>query len=239
MIYKITSKQNQKIKELLLLNKNNIRKQEKKFIVEGYHLLEMALENNKVVSIFTTSEIKNIDQNIPQYIVNDEIMEKISSLKCSQGVIAVCKMNEEKYISSNKVLFLDDVSDPGNVGTIFRTALAFNYKDIIVTSGCASTYNEKVIQASQGAIFKLNIIEKDYEYLKQLKDYEILATEIKGSISLKNISHEDKFILVLGNEARGVRKEILDIANQRIRIDIRDMESLNVAIAGAIAMYEL
>lgn len=239
MIYYITSKQNSKIKDVLSLYKNNIREKERKFIVEGFHLLEMALNNNKVESIFTLKQIDNIPENIPQYIISEDILNKISLLKNSQGVLAVVKYNDEKPISSNKILYLDDVSDPGNLGTILRTALAFSYKDIIVSKKCCSIYNEKVIQASQGAIFKLNIIQKDFNYLKELKDYQIIATEIKGSITLDKLNKKDKFVLVLGNESRGVRNEILSLSDVRLRIDINDIESLNVAIAGAILMYEL
>ncbi len=239
MIYYISSKQNSKIKDLLSLYKSNIREKERKFIVEGFHLLEMALINNKVEAIFTLKEINSIPENIPQYIINEDILNKISLLKNSQGVLAVVSFNEEKPISSNKVLYLDDVSDPGNLGTILRTALAFSYKDIIVSKNTCSIYNEKVIQASQGAIFKLNIIKKDYTYLKELKDYLVIATEIKGSITLDELVKKDKFVLVLGNESHGVRNEILSLSDIRLRIDIKDIESLNVAIAGAILMYEL
>lgn len=238
MIQKILSKQNEKIKDLVKLSKSSEKESRQQFIVEGYHLLEMALASNSVVSVFSLKEL-DIPSNISQYIVTEEIMEKISSSKSPQGVVAICLMNKEKSIVSNKVLYLDDVSDPGNMGTILRTALAFGYNDIIVSKNSCSVYNEKVVQSSQGAIFELNIVKGDVSTLKNLEGYEILATEIKGSVSLKDVKHQDKFVLVLGNEAHGVSKEILSIADQRIRIDIRDIESLNVAIAGAICMYSL
>ena len=235
----ITSKQNEKIKDIVKLSKQSEKEASQQFIVEGYHLLEMALEAKVVLKVFTLKEIKDLSSSIPQYIVTPEIMDKISSLKSPQGVLAICSMKKEKSLSNDKILYLDDVSDPGNMGTILRTALAFGYKDIIVSKNSVSIYNEKVVQSSQGAIFKLNVVKGDASTLKNLKDYEILATEIKGSVSLKEVKHQKKFVLVLGNESRGVSKEILDISHQRIRIDIKDIESLNVAIAGAIAMYSL
>ena len=95
------------------------------------------------------------------------------------------------------------------------------------------------MQASQGAIFKINIVsDKNLFDLKKEK-YQIIATEIKGSISLEKVQKKDKFVLVLGNEAHGVSKETLELADYRVRIDIKNIESLNVAIAGAIAMYSL
>jgi RNA methyltransferase, TrmH family len=239
MIEYISSRQNSKIKEVTKLFQMSEKKAQGKFIIEGYHLLEMALSANVVNVVFSLKEEKNVPSSIPQYIITPEILEKISLTKSSQGVVAICLMKEEKEITSNNVLYLDDVSDPGNMGTLLRTALAFGYKDVLVSSNSCSIYNEKVIQASQGAIFSLNVKTCDMEGLKKLKDYQILATEIKGSIDIRDIKEVSKHILVLGNEARGVRKEILQLASQRIRIDIEDMESLNVAIAGGIAMYSL
>lgn len=239
MIFEIKSRQNERIKEVVKLQQASHKETKQQFIVEGFHLLEMALNANAVKEIYTLKEIPNLSKDIPQYIVTPEIMEKISSSKSPQGVVAVCSMKNAEPITSNKVLYLDDVSDPGNMGTLLRTALAFGYKDVIVSAHSCSVYNEKAIQSSQGALFNLNILKGDASLLKNLKGYEILATEIKGSIDLKSIKAPQRFVLVLGNEAHGVSKEILDIADKRIRIDIKDIESLNVAIAGAICMYSL
>ena len=236
MIYEIKSRQNDKIKEVVKLSNIKSSKEANLFKIEGFHALEMALEAKAVKSVFVTKEIKDLPSNIPQYIVSREIMEKISYAKNPQGVVVVCNYIPVRAITSNKVLLLDDVSDPGNVGTLLRTALAFGYKDVIMLGGC-SQYNEKVLQSTQGAIFKLNIVN-DID-INSLKDYEILATEIKGSVELSKVTPGPKHILVLGNEAHGVSNKILSLASKRIRIDISDIESLNVAVAGAIAMYKL
>ena len=233
MIKKIDSKQNQKIKDLQKLSVPKFSKEQRLFKIEGFHALEMARKSGSLLSVFTTKEIKDLE--VPQYLVSKEIMESISSAKTPQGVVCVCTYLEEKPIKSHKVLMLDDVQDPGNLGTLLRTALAFGYNDVILKDGC-SPYNEKVLQSTQGAIFKLNIV--NYEGSLP-KGYEVIATEIKGSVDLSTIIKVNKHILVLGNEAHGVSKEILDIANKRVRIDIKNIESLNVAIAGAIAMYTL
>ena len=233
MIKKIDSKQNQKIKDLQKLSVPKFSKEQRLFKIEGFHALEMARKSGSLLSVFTTKEIKDLE--VPQYLVSKEIMESISSAKTPQGVVCVCTYLEEKPIKSHKVLMLDDVQDPGNLGTLLRTALAFGYNDVILKGGC-SPYNEKVLQSTQGAIFNLNIV--NYEGSLP-KGYEVIATEIKGSVDLSTIIKVNKHILVLGNEAHGVSKEILDIANKRVRIDIKNIESLNVAIAGAIAMYTL
>ena len=231
MITRIESRQNQKIKDLM---NPKFLKENKLFKIEGFHAFEMAKNSGVLVSVFSTKEIKEFDEQ--QYIVTSSIMESISSAKTPQGIVCVCKYIEEKPLSSSKVLLLDNVSDPGNLGTLLRTALAFGYKDVILKEGC-SQYNEKVLQSTQGAIFELNIL--NHFDKEMLKDYNVIVTEIKGSVELSKVEKEKKHILVLGNEAHGVSKEILELADQRVRIDIKDIESLNVAVAGAIAMYEL
>ena len=242
MIINISTKQNTKIKEIgKLISDNSYRKERKEFVIEGFHLLEMALEDRLVKAIFSLEPIKNIDEKITNYIVSEDILKKISTQKNPQGVVAICSMRKEKEISHNNVLYLDGVSDPGNLGTLLRTALAFSFKDVILSKGSVSLYNEKTISSSQGAIFRLNIISGDEQNLINLKEkgYKILATEIKGSVELKNIKKSDKQVLILGNEAHGVNEKILNLADERIRIDINEIESLNVAICGAIMMHYL
>ena len=231
---KIESRQNERIKDLMKLSLSKYSKEQRLFKIEGFHALEMAKQSGTLLSVFTTDEIP--DLHVPQYLVSKDIMESISSVKSPQGVICVCSYLDEMPIKSNKVLLLDNIQDPGNLGTILRTALAFGYTDVILRGGC-SQYNEKVLQATQGAIFNLNIIP--FEDEDQLEGYEIIATEIKGSVELSTVGKIKKHILVLGNEAHGVSKEFLEIADKRVRIDINEIESLNVAIAGAIAMYQL
>ena len=234
MIYKIDSKQNQKIKDLVKLSQPKFSKEKKHFKIEGFHALEMAKESGVLVSVFATKEIENLD--VPQYIVNEELMKYISATTSPQGVVCVCNFFKEKPISSSKILLLDNVTDPGNLGTLLRTALAFGYLDVILLNGC-SQYNEKVLQSTQGAIFGLNILN-NFDY-KKLDNYQILATDLKGNVDLSTINNISNHILVLGNEAHGVSKDILNSATKRVKINIKNIDSLNVAIAGAIAMYHL
>lgn len=240
MIYKIESKQNPKIKELANLRKQSGRKEANEFIVEGFHLLEMALKFGSVKRVFLTKENKDIPSNIPQYIVSEEILQKISLEKSPQGVVSVCELLRQKDELSDRILYLDDVSDPGNLGTLLRTALAFGYNSVLLSKNSCSIYNEKAIQSSQGALFELNIIEgvSDLAKYKAL-GYEFIATEIKGSVSLDELTPKAKHILVLGNEAHGVSEAVLKLADKRVRIDIENIESLNVGVAGGIAMYKL
>ena len=238
MIQEISSKQNAKVKYCLKLHQQAFRDEEQKFLVEGEHLLEMALQNNSVLEVFTLKERNDLTKNINQYLVNEEILRKIAFTMNPQSVVAVCKMSSKKPVQSDRILYLDDVSDPGNLGTILRTALAFGYNDILLSQNCCSVYNEKAIQASQGALFTLNIHQNfDMKKLQQI-GYQIVATEVKGSVGLDSFKPNRKHILILGNESRGVSRELLDISDARVRIDIKNIESLNVGVAGGIVMHQ-
>ena len=201
MIINISSKQNTKIKEIgKLISDNSYRKERKEFVIEGFHLLEMALEDRLVKAIFSLEPLKNIDEKITNYIVSEDILKKISTQKNPQGVVAICSMRKEKEISHNNVLYLDGVSDPGNLGTLLRTALAFSFKDVILSKGSVSLYNEKTISSSQGAIFRLNIISGDEQNLINLKDQIISIinepdTYDAESMKLQENSHRSSAVL--------------------------------------------
>ncbi len=238
MIYKITSKENKIIKYTLKLKESKYIKKEKKFIIEGEHLLEMAI-NNGLEYVICDKEL-NLSDDINQYIVTEDILKKISSNKSFSHIIGVCKIKENAKIDGDLILYLDNLQDPGNIGTILRTALAFNVKTIISNS-IIPFYNQKTIQASQGAIFYLNLIPEDFKILSVLKgDYTLVGTALRGNtILLNDFRKPSKMILVVGNEGKGVSKDILDICDYTIKIDIANIESLNVAIATAICLYHL
>ena len=234
----ITSKDNKKIKELMKLYDNKYRLEKGLFIVEGYHLFEMAKDANLLMEVYST---KQIEVDVPLYIITEDILKKISKTKSPQGIISICKMKEPKELG-NKVIYLDNIQDPGNLGTILRSALAFNYFDIIISSDSVSLYNEKTISASQGALFKLNILtNKDKDYLSYLKDkgYNLISTALNDSEPISDLKLKDKNVIIFGNEGNGVRKEILDMSNQKVRIDMDNIDSLNVGVAASILMYLL
>ena len=237
MIINIKSTQNEKIKYFNKLKDLSFSKKEGKFLIEGVHLIKMASKYLECVILPEESSEFNCDE----YVVSKEVLDKLSQGKCSARIIGVCKYKEEKTSNSRHLIYLNRVQDPGNVGTIFRTALAFNFKDIIVDDGCASKYNLKTIQASQGAIFDLNIMNKDVSYLKELKDkgYKIIVTTLApDSRYLSEISKVlDRYVLVFGNEGTGVSKEILDLADIKLKIQISNIDSLNVAISAGILMH--
>ena len=176
--------------------------------------------------------------DIEQIIVNKAIIEKLSLYKNASSIIGVCTYPLYQEIKGDRLLYLDDVQDPGNVGTLIRTALAFSYSGVVLSSGSASLYNDKVISSTKGAIFLIPIYkEVDLDEVKN-KGYQIIATALNNAIDYKTVKLEKKTCLVLGNEGQGVSDINLDIADYIVKIDMDNIDSLNVAVAGGILMNE-
>ena len=150
----ITSTKNPLIKELLELKKSSIKKQKQMFLVDGEDFIFLAHEKKLLKMILTLSYQEKYD-DIEQIIVTKPILDKLSSNVNSSSMIGVCSFFIQKEIIGNKLIYLDGVQDPGNVGTIIRTALAFNYDGVILSNDTASIYNDKVISSTKGALFKI------------------------------------------------------------------------------------
>lgn len=235
-----TSINNPKIKYLYKLKDKKFRDKEKLYIIEGEHLVKEALKRNLVKEIYCLENV-NIDYPNINYISSD-VMKHITSLNSIPQVIALCIKEEKKEIG-NKIVILEDVQDPGNIGTIIRSAVAFNVDTVILTKGCADIYSPKVLRATQGMIFHLNIINDEIEnitpILKQ-KNIKILGTKVDNGKNLQTIEKMDKFAIIMGNEGSGVKKETLDICDEYIYIQMnKNCESLNVGVATSIILYEL
>lgn len=244
----IRSLQNEQIKNFARLKEKKYRDETGLFIVEGDHLVRMALEANCLTTLLVAEEeLENyldiIDED-KTIIVTESIINKLSFTKSPQNVIGVAKQNTFDKKDVSKVLVLDTLQDPGNVGTLIRSALAFNYDKIYVSESTVDVYNEKVIRASQGAIFKINIVKKElneiYRILKK-NNFEILVTSLtNNSIYLEEVTKKDKFAIVLGNEGNGVSEVSLKNATSVVKIKMsEEIDSLNVAVAGSIVMYTL
>ena len=232
----ITSTKNPLIKELLELKKSSIKKQKQMFLVDGEDFIFLAHEKKLLKMILTLSYQEKYD-DIEQIIVTKPILDKLSSNVNSSSMIGVCSFFIQKEIIGNKLIYLDGVQDPGNVGTIIRTALAFNYDGVILSSDTASIYNDKVISSTKGALFKIPLY-LDVN-INELKDkYCLVATSLHNALNYKEFKNRDKFILILGNEGQGVKKEIIEIASYNVKIPMDNIDSLNVAIAGGILMNE-
>ena len=147
----------------------------------------------------------------------------------------------KSLITIEPIIFLDDLRDPGNLGTILRTGLAFDFINVVASPNSVNFYNDKVIMAGQGAHFRLNLVTMEFnQLLQQAKKhgYQIVATSLKKATPLETLTSSEKMVLVIGNEARGVSKEVLDAGDQIIKISMSNaIESLNASIAAAIIMH--
>lgn len=240
----ITSLDNDRIKGYIKLKDRKYRKKTNSFIVEGRHLVLEAYKAGKIIElILEKDEVLPLD--LPTVYVTNEIINKISEMDNPTTVMALCRMDDTDEIKGEKILMLDGVQDPGNLGTIVRSALAFNIDTIVLSPECVDLYNSKVIRSTQGMLFGINIIRKDLEsVIKSLKQQEvpIYGTRVEYGENVVNLKDKDKkrFGLIMGNEGQGVRREILDMCDKYLFIDMNDkVESLNVAVATSILLYEL
>ena len=236
MIKAITSKDNPRVKFALSLKENKFRKANKMFLAETFKSLEMALANNQVVEVFATEWI-NLPEDITLNLVSEDILKKLSSNVNPEGVVFIAKMNEY-HGDYHKILYLDHIQDPGNMGTLIRTALAFSYDAVVASKESVSFYNEKVINSSKGAIFAIPVLEEDLSKYKG--SHQIIVTSLSDkSISLDDVKVKGDFVLVLGSESHGVSKSSMDLADIQVKIPMDNIDSLNVAVAGGILMYKI
>ena len=227
----ITSSSNKLIKDLIKLKNNK----EERFLIEGKDLLDLAYLNNLLEMVITTED-KDEFNNVETIIVPKFILEKLSNNKSVQSYIGVSRLPKISSKLGDKLVYLDGVQDPGNVGTIIRTALAFSYDGVILSKDSASLTNSKVIQSTKGALFSIPL--SNQVSLKELKEqgYMIIVTSLEDSINYLKTPKFDKFVLVLGNEGQGVKKENIELADTVVRIEMGNIDSLNVAVAGGILM---
>lgn len=237
MIKAITSKNNERVKFAYSLKESKNRKKYQMFLAETFKSLKMALNNGVVVEVFTLSYL-DLPEEIPQNLVSEDVLKKLSSNVNPEGVVFIARMQEVEVKDPYKVLYLDNISDPGNMGTLIRTALAFSYDLVVTSETCVSIYNEKVINSSKGAIFEIPV--KQGKLSEYKSSHEILVTNLsKTAVDFASIEVPNKFVLVLGNESHGVSKENIKLASKEIIIPIKNIDSLNVAVAGGILMNKI
>jgi TrmH family RNA methyltransferase len=247
----ITSLQNNQIKLLEKLNTKKYRQVEKKFLVENLAIIFDALKDGydfealfiteafaskhqaELEFIHTKTKSKNF------YLINEKLNKHYSKLDTPSGITAIYNI-KTKSPDKTSIIYLNGVSDPGNLGTIMRSALAFNFVNLILDKHCVDIYNYKVINAAKDAIFKLNIIEdNDGKWLQENK-LPLYAASAHSGVDLAKFKPAKAFCLVLGSESHGINEEISKLTTKNIKIEIsKNIESLNVAVAAAILFYEL
>lgn len=237
MIY--TSTSNEKIKNIKKLQNKKYRDQENLFIVEGEHLVKEAFSLSRL-ELLIVEENYDIDIDIPKMIVSGRVMKYLSELETPTHYLGVVKKNNNNFIGK-RIIALDGVQDPGNLGTIIRSSVAFNFDTILLSKDCVDTYNSKVLRATQGMILKVNIIRCDLcEVLSKLDNYKIYGTSVVNGKNIKDVKEKNNVVVVMGNEGTGVTNEVQELCNDFIYIPMnKNCESLNVAVASSIIMHEL
>ena len=238
MIY--TSINNPKIKEL---SKLKIKKQRDKlglFLVEGAHLVKEAYESGylKELLLLENSEFK---LDVLTNYVTENVLKYLTDVETPAGIIGVCEI-KQMNLHGNKLLLLDGIQDPGNLGTIIRSSVAFNVDTIIINDKCADPYSNKVVRASQGMLFKTNIVKEDLnKFIKEIKGkIPIYGTKVTNGKNVKNLEKISKFAIIMGNEGQGVSQELLDLCDEYLYIPMnKKCESLNVGVATSMILYEL
>lgn len=255
----ITSRSNKLIKSIKFLYNKKDRWNERCFFIEGTRSVEQCMSSNRSIKyIVYSSELLSEDgeklldeatsKNYELYKVSKELFKSISDTDNPQGILAVVEFEDYKLKDTlkdnNFFVVLDRVQDPGNMGTIIRTADAFGANAVIVTSGCVDVYNPKTIRSTMGSILQIPIVHIGdiKEVIKDLKDLgvSVIATSLNTDKYLYDIDFKRDCAIIIGNEANGISEEILDFSDQLVKIPMLGRaESLNAGVASAVLMYEV
>jgi len=254
---KITSIKNDKIKNLRKLYQKKYRKQKGQFILEGLRLTRGSynaganLDTIYITKDFYNNLIKDeaflINNQDKIVFVSNKLIKEVADTENPQDIITVVNepnFNEKQVLSKEYILILDQVQDPGNMGTIIRTAVAAGFQSLIITKGSVDVFNLKVLRSTMGAIYSIPFIKDvDLDKLKTMlnnKKQYIYAADLNTEQYYNELKYKRPLSLIIGNEAHGIREELLDLANQKVKIPIRgDIESLNAAVAAGLIMYEI
>lgn len=245
----MTSINNSIIKQIRLISVGKIKD---KFIIEGKKWLNEIPSyikiNYFVVSESFYSKFLYLNEISKVYVVKNDVFKKIQTTITTQGIVAVCEkklynVNDIKINNNAFILMIDNVSDPGNMGTMLRSALAFGCNFVICSKGCVSVYNDKVLRATAGAIFRLAVIENANLndmclYLKE-KGVKLIGTSSYSNNFHYDINFTSSICIIFGNEARGISHSVSQHCNELVKIPIIDIESLNVSVACGILLHEV
>ncbi len=241
----ISSKDNEIVKEIRKLKEKKFRKD--KFLIEGIKMLEEAINENADIDLIVLREGTAIQKDISRFnsiVVTEKVFDTLTDVVSPQGVLGIINKKSDIKIdeSADYILALDGIQDPGNLGTIIRTADSANLKQIIVSKNTVDSFSPKVIRSTMGAIYRVNIVEVEnlVETLKNLQknNFNIITTSLDTNNSIYDISY-NKSVVVIGNEANGVSKEVQNIADYKVKIPmLGKTESLNASVATGIMIYE-
>lgn len=253
---KIASKQNNVIKLIKKLKEKKYRYQYRLFFDEGIKNIDLSLSSNYIIKYLIVREnfkepgfLQKITAQLGEqkiYQVTEEIFDTLKDTVNSQGILAVYEMPSEVNFSkenenADRVLFLDHLNDPGNLGTIIRTALAGGISTIYYTKGTVDIYSPKVVRSAMGSLYFANM--QIIDNIKTLHEigYKIYSSSLEGSAAYKDSFTDEKIALVIGSEANGISDEVIAISDKKIKIpmDNKVAESLNASVAAGILIFEM
>lgn len=237
----ITSINNEHIKEINKLKEKKYRDMTNTFLIEGKHIVLEAYKEGLIKELILEQD-ELFPLNSPTTYVSKEILKKLSSMESYSNVMAVAQKIKEKEIGE-KILILEDIQDPGNLGTIIRSACAFGIDTIVLSPKTVDLYNPKVIRATQGMIFHINIIVREViSFIEEIKkdNYKIVGTRVTDGKDVRQSKTYSHYALIIGNEGRGMSSEIQELCDEYLYIKMNEqVESLNAAVAASILLYEL
>ncbi|BDU85981.1 RNA methyltransferase [Clostridium perfringens] len=247
----IESKNNNLFKEIKKLKEKKHRIKSNKYLIEGLRFVEEAIKSKvSIDSIIFTESFKEknpelflkINENIKLIQMNEALLKQLCSTENPQGIVGVINMQNKELKSGELVVLVDKVQDPGNMGTIIRTAHAAGAAGIVMTKGTVDIYNDKTLRSTMGSIFYIPIVEDDsLDFVKSLKKegYKLVVSSLQGKNNFFEENLQGKVMIAVGNEGNGVSDEVYDIADIKVKIPMPgEAESLNVAVATSIMIYE-
>lgn len=246
----IESKNNSLYKNIKKLKEKKTRMQEGKYLIEGLRFVDEAFKSNvSIETVLYTQEFLEkhgdflVDKEIEDKIVlSSSLLKELSFTGTPQGIMAIVKMENKSLKNGDTVVLVDKVQDPGNMGTIIRTAHAIGAAGIITTKGTVDIYNDKTLRSTMGSIFYLPVIEDDnLELISKLKNegYRLMVSSLQGKKDFFEENLNGNIIVAVGNEGNGVSEEIYNLSDVKVKIPMPgNAESLNVAVATSIMLYE-
>ncbi len=252
----ITSKDNEQIKQIRKLKDKKFRDEMGLYVVEGIKTVNEAIAEGADIQIVVISDDSSEQDELKQKMlyavskfdilyVNEQVFESISHVMHPQGILAVIKKQEQQCeinYNENQIVILDNIQDPGNLGTIIRTVDSCGLSQIIVSKDTVDAYSPKVVRSTMSGIFRVNVIEAEniVETIEDLKNhgYKVVATSLDTNKTIYDIDY-NKTAIIIGNEANGVSKEVLSKSDAKVKIPMQGKtESLNAAVATGIVLYE-
>lgn len=242
----ITSVQNDQVKNWAKLKMKKFRVNTGLFLVEGEHLvIEVHNSGWKIEEVIVQdgTSVPDFADEYPTTVVAANVFQHITDTKTPQGIAAIVKVQEPEWIGVKSALLIDSIQDPGNLGTMIRTADAVGFDAVIIGDHSVDVYNNKVIRSTQGSLFHIPVFQKNLTIkipLLQKEGFTVWATSLENAQPYKEAVVSDKIGLLVGNEGNGVHPSLIDLADYNVNIPIHGKaESLNVSVAAGILMYHI